>query len=224
MEKILIIEDDADIQELLSVFLKEAGYRTTIASDGVEALLKFEHDKYDLILLDVMLPKIDGFGVCEVMRQQSDVPIIMLTALDDERNQVKGLDLGIDDYIIKPFAIQVLIRKIKAVLRRYHHCDETDHILSYKRLKLDVKGYLAFMDEKEIELTQKEFELMREFILHQGQVLTRKSLLDRVWGYDYFGEERIVDTHIKNLRKKMGMDYIRTIRGVGYRLDRENKR
>ena len=199
-------------------YLEEEGYETEQALDGIEGIGKFRRGKFDLILLDVMLPKVDGFGVLEIIRQESDVPVIMLTALDDEAYQMKGYDLKVDEYVTKPFSIKLLLKKIEAVLRRYGKSIKKDGIFSYRKLKLNSESYQAWMENEELFLTQKEFELLREFLLNQGRVLTRGQLLDAVWGMDYFGEERIVDTHIKNIRRKMKEDYIETIRGVGYRI------
>jgi len=176
-----------------------------------------------LILLDIMLPKIDGFTVCELIRRQSQIPIIMLTALSGEEEQIRGLDLQVDDYITKPFSMPVLVRKIAAVLRRSGRGQEDRHqTLVYQNLLLDLDSYLAAVDGREYELTQREFEILRELLTHQGRVMTRQNLLDRLWRYDFYGDERVVDTHIKNLRKKLGIDFIQTIRGVGYKIEREN--
>lgn len=223
MNKILIVEDDPAIQALLHDFLNEAGYDTTLASDGVDALAKYSEQQFDLILLDIMLPKIDGYGVCSVIRQKSDVPIIMLTALDSEQEQIKGLDLQVDDYITKPFSMPILIRKIAAVLRRSAKQQDIPQTITYKDLTLDLAGYKVYTGEEGIDLTPREFEILRELLTHQGRILTRQNLLQTLWKYEFFGEERIIDTHIKNLRKKLGAaDYIETIRGVGYRIDKEN--
>lgn len=223
MEKILIVEDDFDIQELLQNFLQEAGYQTAVAKDGLEAVSMFSKEGFDLILLDIMLPKIDGFTVCELIRRQSQIPIIMLTALNGEEEQIRGLDLQVDDYITKPFSMPVLVRKIGAVLRRSRRGQEEGHqTLVYRNLVLDLDSYLAVVDGREYELTQREFEILRELLTHQGRVMTRQNLLDRLWRYDFYGDERVVDTHIKNLRKKLGIDFIQTIRGVGYKIEREN--
>lgn len=229
MNCIFVVEDEFDIQELLGNYLAEASYQVLAASDGVEAINLFEKekDRIDLVLLDVMLPKIDGFGVLEVIRQSSLVPVIMLTALDDEAYQIKGYDLQADEYVTKPFSMQILLRKIGAVLRRSGKIskeESTEDLLCYGNLRLDLAGYHAWEGPKKLELTQKEFELLREFLENQGRVLTRNQLLDAVWGADYFGEDRIVDTHIKNLRKKLEADYIDTIRGVGYRIDKIHKK
>lgn len=223
MAKILIVEDDLDIQELLQNFLQEAGYEVSIANDGVEAVSLFSTAHYDLILLDVMLPKIDGFTVCELIRKQSQIPIIMLTALSGEKEQIKGLDLQVDDYITKPFSMPVLVRKIAAVLRRSNMIPNQEHqTISYDNLILDFDSYEATVDGISYELTQREFEVLRELLLNQGRVLTRHNLLAKLWKYDFYGDERVVDTHIKNLRKKLGIDFIQTIRGVGYKIDKEN--
>lgn len=223
MPKLLIVEDDLDIQELLQNFLQDAGYETSIANDGVEAISLFSIQQFDLILLDIMLPKIDGFTVCELIRKQSQVPIIMLTALNGEEEQIWGLDLQVDDYITKPFSMSILIRKIAAVLRRSTQTqDDTHQLLTYRNLKLDLDNYTAMVDDNIYELTQREFEILRELLTHQNRVLTRQNLLDKLWQYDFYGDERVVDTHIKNLRKKLAIDFIQTIRGVGYKIDREN--
>lgn len=222
MQKILVVEDDFDIQELLHSFLQEAGYEVDVANDGVEAIDIFSNSQFDLILLDIMLPKIDGFTLCELIRKQSQVPIIMLTALNGEEEQIKGLDLQVDDYITKPFSMPVLIRKIAAVLRRSNQGkDEENQTINYRNLILDLDSYIATVDGNSYELTQREFEVLRELLTHQGRVMTRQNLLDSVWKYDFFGDERVVDTHIKNLRKKLGIDFIQTIRGEGYKIDKE---
>lgn len=222
MQNILVVEDDMDIQELLREFLREAGYSVSVAGDGVEAMDYFSKNQYDLILLDIMLPKIDGFGVCELIRRQSQVPIIMLTALGGEEEQIRGLDLQVDDYIVKPFSVPVLIRKIAAVLRRSGRTREEERkTIVYGNLALDLDNYSATVEGNVYELTQREFEVLRELLTHQGRVLTRQNLLDRLWRYDFYGDERVVDTHIKNLRKKLGINFIQTVRGVGYKIDKE---
>ena len=235
MYRVLVMEDEEDIQEILKNYLLAEGYDVVLAEDGVDGIMKFHKDRFDLVLLDIMMPKIDGFGACELIRQESDVPVIMLTALDEEEYQIRGLDLRADDYITKPFSAPVLMRKIAAVLRRAHREEEAQQIF-YKKMRMDLAGYRVYVQEpeagvetgetlyiwSEVELTQKEFELLHVLLINRGLVLTRQKLLNLVWGEDYFGEERIVDTHIKNLRKKLGQNYISTIRGVGYRIDKEN--
>ncbi|NBH83089.1 DNA-binding response regulator [bacterium C-53] len=223
MQKILIVEDHPDIQELLSNFLHEAGYETVCADDGAKALALFSEEEFDLILLDIMLPRIDGFTVCELIRRQSQVPIIMLTALSGEAEQIRGLDLKVDDYITKPFSMPVLVRKIAAVLRRSHPSDNrAAQILSHKNLTLDPDSRIVTVNGQPFDLTQREFDILYELLLHKGRVLTRQNLLNQLWQYDFYGEERVIDTHIKNLRKKLAIDFIRTIRGVGYKIDKED--
>lgn len=222
MSRILIVEDDPDIQELLQAYLSEESYETVPALDGEEALEKFHTGQIDLVLLDLMLPKLDGYGVCRAIRAESDVPVIMLTALDSEIHQIKGFDLYIDDYVTKPFSMPILLRKIEAVLRRTTG-QGGGRRLTCHGLTLDLDAWQACVKGTAVELTNREFELLKAMLQNQGRVLSRQALLNRVWGYDFYGDERIVDTHIKNLRKKLGGKYIETIRGVGYRIDRETQ-
>lgn len=217
MQKILIVEDDSDIQDILKNHLIDAGYEVVVASDGVVGIAMFD-DTIDLILLDIMLPKIDGYGVCEVIRKKSQVPIIMLTALSDEENQLKGFEQQIDDYILKPFSPKILLCKIAAILRR--KTTENQSLLTYKELSMDIDGFHVYQNGNEVVLTSKEFALLRLMIENQGKVFTRQMLLDRLWSDDLEVEDRIVDSHIKNIRKKLNVDYIGTIRGVGYRIDK----
>lgn len=223
MFRILIIEDDLDIQEVLKNYLIAEGYEILEALDGLDGITKFHQNQVDLILLDVMLPRVDGFTVLELIRKESQVPVIMVTAKDSVEDQVHGFSLLVDDYVPKPFDMPVLLCKIAAVLRRSRIVEE-EKSLCYRELRLDEEGHHVFLKGKEMEITQKEFELLRVFLKNEGKVFTRQSLLDRVWGIDYFGDERIVDTHIKNLRKKLSIDYIQTVRGVGYRVEKEDKR
>ena len=223
MNKILVVEDDLDIQELLQNFLQESGYDITVANDGLEAINLFSDDDFDLILLDILLPKIDGFSVCDFIRKKSQIPIIILTALNGEKEQIKGLDLQVDDYITKPFSMPVLVRKIAAVLRRASKTLDQEHkTMSYDNLILDFDDYTASVNGISYELTQKEFEVLRELLLNRGRILTRQNLLNKLWKYDFYGDERVIDTHIKNLRKKLNITFIQTIRGVGYKIDKES--
>ena len=223
MNKILVVEDDLDIQELLQNFLQESGYDITVANDGLEAINLFSDDDFDLILLDILLPKIDGFSVCEFIRKKSQIPIIILTALNGEKEQIKGLDLQVDDYITKPFSMPVLVRKIAAVLRRASKTSDQKHkTISYDNLILDFDDYSASVNGISYELTQREFEVLRELLLNRGRILTRQNLLNKIWKYDFYGDERVIDTHIKNLRKKLNITFIQTIRGVGYKIDKES--
>ena len=219
MQKILVVEDDIDIQDILKNHLTDAEYEVVIADDGVDGIAKFD-DTISLVLLDIMLPKIDGYGVCEVIRQKSQVPIIMLTALSDEENQLKGFKQQIDDYIPKPFSPKILLCKIAAILRRRTTENQNPSLLTYKELNMDVDGFHVYQDGNEVVLTSKEFALLRLMLENQGKVFTRQMLLDRLWAEDLEVEDRIVDSHIKYIRKKLNADYIKTIRGVGYRIDK----
>lgn len=218
--KILVIEDDRDIEELLQFFLEDNGYQVAIARDGLEGITMFREGGFSLILLDIMLPKIDGYAVCELVRKESDIPIIMVTALSDEEDQMKGLDLLADDYITKPFSMPVLLRKIGAVLRRSQRNQkgEANRMLLYQHLRLDLDNYQVFVAGEETSLTKREFEILKMLLENQGKVMTREILLEQLWQYEFYGNDRVVDNHIKNLRRKLGGSYIETVKGVGYRI------
>lgn len=223
MRRILIVEDEPDIQELLCAYLREAGYETAVAGDGVAALSLFQSQSFDLVLLDLMLPRIDGFGVCELIRRQSQVPILMLTALEGEEHQLRGFDLNIDDYVTKPFSMPVLLQKIRVILRRSAGSEpEAESCLRYRDLILRPDTREVTVNGRPLELTAREFDLLHTFLSSPGRVFTREMLLSRLWGYDFYGDERVVDSHIKNLRHKLERDYIETVRGVGYRAAKEN--
>ena len=216
MKQILIVEDDPDIQELLCAYLRDAGYAPSAAGDGVEALHLFRTRPLDLVLLDLMLPKIDGFAVCELIRRQSQVPILMVTALDGEEHQLRGFGMDIDDYVTKPFSMPVLLEKIRVILKRSSG-PGGEHRLNYQDLTMDPDSREAVLDGQVLDLTAREFELLYTLLSSPGRVFTREMLLARLWGWNYYGDERIVDSHIKNLRRKLQRDYIETVRGIGYR-------
>ena len=222
MKNILIVEDEPDIQELLRAYLRDAGYRTAVAGDGVEALSLFAQQTFDLILLDLMLPKIDGFGVCELIRQQSPVPILMLTALDGEQEQLRGFGLNIDDYVTKPFSMPVLLEKLRVILRRSGSA-AAQSCVRYRDVLLKLDEREALLGGRPLELTAREFDLLHTLLAVPGRVFTREMLLSRLWGYDFYGDDRVVDSHIKNLRRKLGRDYIETVRGMGYRAAKEDR-
>ena len=222
MKTILIVEDETDIQELLRTYLEDAGYQTAAAGDGVTALALFNAQHFDLVLLDLMLPKIDGFGVCELIRRQSQVPILMLTALDGEEQQLRGFGMDIDDYVTKPFSMPVLLEKIRVILRRRTNAAE-DACLRYRDLSLNLDTREAAQDGRILDLTAREFDLLHTFLAAPGRVFTREMLLAKLWNYDFYGDERVVDCHIKNLRHKLGQNYIETVRGVGYRAAKKDR-
>ncbi|MDO5293673.1 MAG: response regulator transcription factor [bacterium] len=221
MKRILVVEDETSIQKIVFTCLTEAGYEVCVAGDGREALNQFNNSVFDLILLDIMLPYINGYEVCKKIRESSNVPIIMLTALDDENNQIKGFSMDIDDYITKPFSMSVVVKRVEAVLRRASNSDETN-LVKYKNIAIDLNGRVIYRDGKEVTLTTKEFEIVSLLVKNQGRVFTRDNLLDSIWGIDYYGDERLINTHIRNIRRKLGDDIISTVRGVGYRVDKEN--
>lgn len=221
---ILIIEDEKPIQNIIRAFLEDAGYRAVSADDGAEGIARFRECRPDLVLLDILLPKINGFSVCEMIRRESSTPVIMLTALDDDFSQMKGFDALADDYITKPFSMPLVVRRIEAVLRRMEKggAGEEDTQLRYRDIVMDPDNYDVSVGGENVSLTAREFEILRLLMENQGRVFSRESLLDSIWGYDYFGDEKIVNTHIKNIRRKLGGDYIETVRGVGYRIEKEN--
>ncbi len=221
--KILVVEDDVYIQELIQEFLQAQTYDVDVIDDGVEAWKMFcnQENKYDLVLLDVMLPNMDGFSLCKMIRQKSTIPVIILTALSEEKDQLKAFELKADDYISKPFSFNVLVSRVEAVLRRTYNFQNQSKLVKFGRLQLDLSGYKVFVDGQLIDLTVKEFEILQMFLENNGRVLTREVLLEKIWGYEYFGDNRIVDAHIKNIRKKLNLPYIKTVKGLGYSLERE---
>ena len=221
MEKyILVVEDDYESQQLLQQFLTSNGYKVDCADDGLEGIQMYKDRNYDLILLDIVMPNLDGFSMCKMIRKESDVPIIFVTALSSESDQIKGFDLLCDDYIVKPFSYNLLIKRIEAVLRRSKE-DKAGVYLTFEKIKLNLKTYSVEIDGEIIDLTLKEFNILKSLIENYPQVVTREKLLDSIWGYDYFGDTRIVDAHIKNIRKKIILPYIKTVKGIGYTLQKD---
>lgn len=221
-QKILIVEDEPAIQSVLKELLTDAGYQVSIAGDGAEAVEKFGRGEYALVLLDIMMPKLDGYGVCKAIRERSSTPVIMLTALDEEEAQIKAFELRADDYITKPFSVKLVLLRVEAVLRRTA-ADTDGSGLHYREIRLDTDAMEVRVNGEQVALTRIEYELLRLFMEHPGRVFTRENLLNMVWGYDYMGDEKAVNIHIMNLRRKLGTDPIETIRGVGYRLAKNEK-
>ena len=228
-DTILAVDDEVHILELISFNLKAAGYHVVTALTGEEALKRCEVERPSLVLLDIMLPGIDGLEVCRRLkgdRMTSNIPIIMLTARGDEVAKILGLELGADDYITKPFSMRELAARVKSLLRRVAPQQESEpQTLRSGDIMIDITNYEAFKGGEKLSLTLKEFELLKVLVLSRGKVLTRDFLLDRIWGYEYYGETRTVDVHIRHLRQKLGEEpYIETVRGVGYRfVDREQE-
>ena len=223
--KILVVDDESRMRKLVKDFLVKSGYAVIEAADGSEALdIFFEQKDIALVLLDVMMPKIDGWQVCREIRAYSKVPIIMLTAKSDEQDELLGFELGVDEYISKPFSPKILVARVEAILRRAGH-KEQNEILSCGGIVLDKNAHQVTIGGTTIELSYKEFELLAFFMENQGIALPRERILNSVWNYDYFGDARTIDTHVKKLRSKMGTkgDMIKTVWGYGYKLSEDSE-
>ncbi|MGN0376457.1 MAG: response regulator transcription factor [Suilimivivens sp.] len=219
--KILVVDDEARMRKLVKDFLSKSGYEVLEAEDGSQALdLFFEQQDIALIILDVMMPKLDGWQTCREIRQYSKVPIIMLTAKSDERDELQGFQLGVDEYISKPFSPKILVARVEAILRRTNQMNE-DERLEAGGIVLDKAAHSVTIDGQPIDLSYKEFELLSYFLENKGIALSREKILNNVWNYDYFGDARTIDTHVKKLRSKMGEkgNLIKTIWGMGYKFE-----
>ncbi len=214
----MIVEDEPELRQLLASYLINDGYSVVEAEDGVAAISLFGRETVDLVILDIMIPKIDGYGVCEYVKKQSNVPVIFLSALDDEKSMVKGYDSLADDYVTKPFSMPVFLRKVKAVFRRDTSSSEDFTKVCYKDIEIIPDMATVKVNGKEIELTSKEFDILLTLIKNPGRVYSRERLLEMLWDYSAIVDERIVDSHIKNLRHKVGEGVIETVRGRGYRV------
>ena len=225
--KVVVVEDDINIAELLRLYLEKDGFAVTVAHDGVEGLRAAEEQKPDLVMLDIMLPGMDGWQVCKRLRQTSNVPIIMLTAKGETEDKVQGLEMGADDYIVKPFEVKELLARIHAVLRRTgEETPQQGKKLTFDKLVINLDSYELIVDGKKIDTPPKEMELLYHLAATPNRVYTRNQLLDEVWGFDYFGDSRTVDVHIKRLREKLeGVSdqwELKTVWGVGYKFMTEN--
>lgn len=219
--KILVVDDEARMRKLVRDFLVKSGYEVLEAGDGSEALdLFYEHKDIALIILDVMMPNIDGWSVCKEVREYSKVPIIMLTAKGDERDELQGFELGVDEYISKPFSPKILVARVGAILRRTNQLD-TEESIEAGGIVINKAAHSVMIDGAPVELSYKEFELLTYFLENKGIALSREKILNNVWNYDYFGDARTIDTHVKKLRSKMGKkgDLIKTIWGMGYKFE-----
>ena len=218
--KILVVDDEARMRKLVKDFLTIKGYQVIEAGDGEEAVeIFFQQKDIALILLDVMMPKMDGWEVLKTIRLHSKVPIIMLTARGEERDELQGFDIGVDEYISKPFSPKILVARVEAILRRSNHV--VGEVMNVGGIEINKAAHQVTIDGKPIELSYKEFELLTYFVENQGIALSREKILNNVWNYDYFGDARTIDTHVKKLRSKLGEkgDYIKTIWGMGYKFE-----
>ena len=216
--KILIVEDEIDIREGISEYLSEVGYDVMVAEDGQEGIDLFKSNEFDLVLLDIMLPKINGFGVLSQIREISDVPVMMLTAMTDDYSQIMSFNEKADDYITKPFSVVVLHKRIEALQRRIQGRQQNNKWI-YKDVEVDFLGFCAKKDNNPVDLKPKEIKLLELLIKHQNQVLTRNQMLDSLWEIDEAPADRVIDVYIKNLRKKLDLDCITTVKGIGYKFE-----
>ncbi|MBC1308907.1 response regulator transcription factor [Listeria booriae] len=219
MKHILVVEDDANIRDVTYAFLVDEGYQVTASENGMEAFGFFENQTFDLIIMDIMMPKMDGYTLCELIRTKSDTPILMLTALGEEDSELKGFELGADDYIQKPFSYKVLIKRVEALLRRVPAKQESPYLLQVSDIALNTDTFQVTARDLPVELTRKEFDILRLLMQNPGRVFTREMLLEQAWDYEYIVDTKIINTHIKNLRKKLATDKIQTVRGAGYKMD-----
>lgn len=224
--KILIVEDDLSVSEMIKDYLEKEGYEVTAAFEGEEGMQKFQNDAFDLIILDIMMPKLNGIEVMKQIRRDSSVPILIVSAKDTDVEKVLGLELGADDYIAKPFAMIELSARVKSALRRatsYSEAKKEVNVIHYKALTVDINNYSVQKNGKEIKLTSKEFDILKLFLKHPNNVFTKAKIYTTVWNNDYFGDENVINVHIRRLREKIEdnpaePDYIRTIWGIGYKL------
>ena len=217
--QILVVDDESRMRKLVKDFLQREGYSVLEAGDGMEAMDIFYEQKIDLVILDVMMPRMDGWQTCREIRRDSKVPIIMLTARSEERDELQGFELGVDEYISKPFSPKILVARVEAILRRSNHV--VGEVMNVGGIEINKAAHQVTIDGKPIELSYKEFELLTYFVENQGIALSREKILNNVWNYDYFGDARTIDTHVKKLRSKLGEkgDYIKTIWGMGYKFE-----
>ena len=220
--QILVVDDESRMRKLVKDFLQREGYSVLEAGDGMEAMDIFYEQKIDLVILDVMMPRMDGWQTCREIRRDSTVPIIMLTARFEERDELQGFELGVDEYISKPFSPKILVARVGALLKRIYGTDAEEK-MEAGGIELDKAAHQVQVDGKSIDLSYKEFELLTYFLENQGIALSREKILNNVWNYDYFGDARTIDTHVKKLRNKLGDkgNYIKTIWGMGYKFEVE---
>lgn len=220
--KILVVDDEAKIRSLIRKYAEYEGYSVDEAADGMEAVIKAKAEDYDIIILDIMMPELDGFSACREIRKEKQTPVLMLSARGEEYDKIHGFELGIDDYLVKPFSPRELMLRVNAIINRYTANKEDVHEKDqFGGLVIDYAARLVYVDGERAELSPKVYELLVYLIKNKGLALTREQLLNKVWGYDYYGDDRTLDTHIKLLRLALGpyRDYVVTIRGVGYRFD-----
>lgn len=221
MYKILVVDDEPKIREIISKYGTFEGHEITQASSGIEAIEKTKENSYDIILMDVMMPELDGFSAVKEIRKYSDIPVLMLSARGEEYDKIHGFEVGVDDYVVKPFSPKELMMRVDAIMRRSTTKEIEKDIFEHEGLKIDFTGRSVFVDGEEIQLFPREYDLLFYMVKNIGIALTREKLLNKVWGYDFYGNDRTLDTHVKLLRKNLGKysDHIKTLRGVGYKFE-----
>lgn len=226
MKKLLVVDDEAKIREVIKEYSEFSGYEVTEAADGMSAIGLCKLNDYDLIIMDVMMPKLDGFSSVKEIKKFKDIPVIMLSARGEEYDKLFGFELGVDDYVVKPFSPKELIARVNAVITRHEGADHgTSNVMKFDGLEVNFAARTIYIDGKRVNLTPKEYDLLFYLIQNRNIALSRDKLLSDIWGYDFFGDDRTIDTHIKNLRNNLGpyRDFIVTLRGVGYKFEYEDK-
>ena len=226
MKKLLVVDDEAKIREVIKEYSEFSGYEVTEAADGMSAIGLCKLNDYDLIIMDVMMPKLDGFSSVKEIKKFKDIPVIMLSARGEEYDKLFGFELGVDDYVVKPFSPKELMARVNAVITRHEGADHvTSNVMKFDGLEVNFAARTIYIDGKRVNLTPKEYDLLFYLIQNRNIALSRDKLLSDIWGYDFFGDDRTIDTHIKNLRNNLGpyRDFIVTLRGVGYKFEYEDK-
>ncbi|CAC9925449.1 putative transcriptional regulatory protein ResD [Aedoeadaptatus nemausensis] len=218
MYKILVVDDEAKIREVIRTYAEFEGYEVIEAVDGMEAVEICHDEDFDVIVMDIMMPRLDGFSAYKEIKKEKDIPVLMLSARGEEYDKLYGFEIGIDDYVVKPFSPKELMARLSVIIKRHHHVRE-NHLLEFDGLSIDLDGREVYVDKKPVEMTPKEFDLLVFIAENENIALSREKLLNKVWGYDFYGDDRTVDTHIKMLRNSIEpyRDYIVTVRGVGYK-------
>lgn len=224
MSKILVVDDEQRIRDVITTYAKYEGYEVDTANDGVEAIELAKENDYDCIIMDIMMPNLDGYSAHQEISKFKDIPVIMLSSRGEEYDKLFGFEIGIDDYLVKPFSPKELMARIKVAIKRNSQERKLNKVWKKEGLEVDIDGHVIYVDGKQVNSTPKEYELLTYFMQNEGKALSRDQLLSSVWGYDFFGDDRTVDTHIKMLRNTLGeyRKFIITVRGVGYKFDTEN--
>ncbi len=223
MYKILVVDDEERIREIIKKYAKFEGHEVVEASNGLEAIEICQNEDFHIIIMDIMMPELDGFSACKEIRKFKDIPVIMLSARGEEYDKIHGFEIGVDDYVVKPFSPKELLMRVNAIVKRSGTFENKKETLKIGGLLVDFTGRMVYIDDKKIDMTPKEYELFFHLVRNKGIALTRENILNKVWGYDFYGDDRTLDTHIKLLRKSLGeySKYIVTLRGVGYRFEED---